>query len=83
MTGSFPAPWSWCAHTSYAAETGDRVTLPESIQAYVGRKKPLQPPDWWSGPEGKLMEPLVPIYSGSAEPAVWNRVPGKHLVRGD
>jgi len=31
-TGSFPAPWSWCAHTSYAAETGDRVTLPESIK---------------------------------------------------
>jgi galactose mutarotase-like enzyme len=31
-TGSFPVPWSWCAHTSYAAEAGDRVTLPELIE---------------------------------------------------
>jgi galactose mutarotase-like enzyme len=30
-TGSFTAPWSWCAHTSYASEAGDRVTLPKSI----------------------------------------------------
>jgi galactose mutarotase-like enzyme len=30
-TGSFRAPWSWCAHTSYAAEAGDRVLLPGSI----------------------------------------------------
>jgi galactose mutarotase-like enzyme len=30
-TGSFTAPWSWCAHTSYASEAGDRVTLPESV----------------------------------------------------
>jgi galactose mutarotase-like enzyme len=29
--GSFRAPWSWCAHTSYASEAGDRVTLPESV----------------------------------------------------
>ncbi|MGD0789182.1 MAG: hypothetical protein ABR898_14460 [Terracidiphilus sp.] len=34
-TGSYPAPWSWCAHTSYAAEAGDRVFLPESIHTLL------------------------------------------------
>jgi galactose mutarotase-like enzyme len=32
-TGNYAAPWSWCAHTSYAAEAGDRVVLPDSIHA--------------------------------------------------
>jgi galactose mutarotase-like enzyme len=32
-TGSHAAPWSWCAHTSYAAEAGDRIVLPGSIHA--------------------------------------------------
>jgi len=26
-TGDVSAPWSWCAHTSYASEAGDRVLL--------------------------------------------------------
>jgi galactose mutarotase-like enzyme len=30
-TGETAAPWSWCAHTSYAAEAGDRIVLPDSI----------------------------------------------------
>ena len=30
-TGETAAPWSWCAHTSYAAEAGDRIVLPSSI----------------------------------------------------
>ena len=30
-TGETAAPWSWCAHTSYAAEAGDRIVLPASI----------------------------------------------------
>ena len=32
-TGMFPVPWSWAAHPLFAAEPGDRVVLPESIQA--------------------------------------------------
>ncbi len=58
----------------------DYDSLPEPIQAYVARKKPLEPPDWWEGQAGKLMEPLIPSYSGSAAPAVWNRMPGKYLT---
>jgi len=54
--------------------------LPEAIQAYAARKTPLQPPDWWPEPEGRLMEPLIPKYTGNAAPAVWNRVPGSHLI---
>ena len=49
--------------------------LPEPIRAYAARKTPLQLPDWWTEPEGSLMEPLIPRYTGSAAPAVWNRVP--------
>jgi galactose mutarotase-like enzyme len=30
-TGGYAMPWSWCAHTSYAAEAGDRIVLPGSI----------------------------------------------------
>jgi hypothetical protein len=56
--------------------------LPEPIQAYVARKTPLEPPDWWAGEAGRQMEPLVPHYTGNAAPAMWNRVPGEHLVRG-
>jgi galactose mutarotase-like enzyme len=32
-TGSGPAPWSWAAHPLFAAEAGDRVVLPTSINA--------------------------------------------------
>lgn len=31
-TGGYAAPWSWCAHSSYAAEAGDCVVLPDSIE---------------------------------------------------
>ena len=55
----------------------DYDTLSEPIQAYVARKTPLQLPDWWAEPEGMLMQPLIPLYSGDAAPAVWNRVPGE------
>lgn len=30
-TGDFPAPWSWAAHTLFAAAPGDRILLPPSI----------------------------------------------------
>jgi len=78
-------------HAAHANQTGQRRSLltlwyfpgfedlPEPIRAFVGRKKPLESPDWWEGEAGKLMEPLVPRYAGSAEPAQWNRVPGEHL----
>jgi galactose mutarotase-like enzyme len=29
--GSFPSPWSWAAHPLFAAEAGDRIVLPASI----------------------------------------------------
>lgn len=32
-TGSVPVPWSWAAHPLFIAEAGDRIVLPESIQA--------------------------------------------------
>jgi galactose mutarotase-like enzyme len=30
-TGGYPAPWSWSAHPLFAAEAGDRIMLPGSI----------------------------------------------------
>jgi galactose mutarotase-like enzyme len=32
-TGGIPAPWSWAAHPFFAAEAGDRIVLPGSIQS--------------------------------------------------
>jgi galactose mutarotase-like enzyme len=32
-TGRHAAPWSWAAHPLFAAEAGDRIVLPESIQS--------------------------------------------------
>lgn len=60
----------------------DYDKLPEPIKAYAVGKKPLELPDWWAAEAGKLMEPLIPFYSGDAAPAVWNRVPGEYLTRG-
>lgn len=57
----------------------DFENLPDPIRAFIGRKKPLEAPDWWEGEAGKVVEPLIPRYTGSAEPAKWNRVPGEHL----
>jgi galactose mutarotase-like enzyme len=31
-TGSAPMPWSWSAHPLFAAEAGDRIVLPASIE---------------------------------------------------
>jgi galactose mutarotase-like enzyme len=31
-TGAFAVPWSWAAHPLFAAEAGDRIVLPESIE---------------------------------------------------
>ncbi len=53
----------------------DFDALPDSIKAYVARKTPLQPPEWWAGDAGKAVEPLVPYYNGPAQPAKWNRNP--------
>lgn len=32
-TGNYEVPWSWSAHPGYAAEEGDKLQLPESINA--------------------------------------------------
>lgn len=78
-------------HAAHANQTDQRRSLltlwyfpgydelPDSIRAFVSRKKPLAPPDWWEGEAGELMELLVPFYAGNAQPAKWNRVPGAHL----
>lgn len=57
----------------------DYESLPEVLRAFIARKKPLDPPDWWEGEAGKVVEPLIPYYTGDAEPAKWNRVPGELL----
>jgi hypothetical protein len=54
-------------------------SLPDSIKARAARKEPLAPPRWWAGTEGKAVEPLIPSFSGEAEPARFNRTPGVHL----
>jgi ectoine hydroxylase-related dioxygenase (phytanoyl-CoA dioxygenase family) len=53
----------------------DFDAMPDSIRVRVARQKPLQPPDWWEGEVGALVEPLIPWYTGEAQPAKWNRVP--------
>jgi galactose mutarotase-like enzyme len=30
--GTFPVPWSWASHPLFAAEAGDRIVLPSSIE---------------------------------------------------
>jgi hypothetical protein len=57
----------------------DFESLPEVLRAFIARKKPLDPPDWWEGDVGRIVEPLVAYYTGNAEPAKWNRVPGEYL----
>jgi galactose mutarotase-like enzyme len=34
-TGGYPAPWSWAVHPLFAAETGDRIVLPNSINTLL------------------------------------------------
>lgn len=57
----------------------DYENLPDSLRAFIARKNPLDPPDWWEGNAGRIVEPLVPHYTGSAAPVAWNRIPGEHL----
>ena len=53
--------------------------LSEPVQAAMARKEPLQPPNWWTGDAGKAVEPLIPNYSGTAQPAKFCRIPGRFL----
>jgi len=41
----------------------------------TARTLPLAPPDWWEGDAGKVVEPLIPYFTGDAPKAKWNRVP--------
>jgi len=78
-------------HAAYANQTDhhrslltlwylpDYDNLPDPIKARVTLLKPQQPPGFHDTPEGKLLEPFIPTYEGTAEPIVWNRVPGKQL----
>ena len=56
-------------------------SLPESMQAAMARRLPLEPPDWWDRETGRPVESLIPWYAGNAEPTAWNRVPKEHLAR--
>jgi ectoine hydroxylase-related dioxygenase (phytanoyl-CoA dioxygenase family) len=58
----------------------DFDALTDQIKAHVARKTPMELPNWWEGEAGKLMEPLIPLYNGDAQPIRWNRVPGIYLV---
>jgi len=49
--------------------------LPDSIKVATARTLPLAPPDWWEGDAGKVVEPLIPYFTGDAPKAKWNRVP--------
>ena len=59
--------------------SGDFDALTEPAKAAMARKEPLAPPHWWPGDAGKVVEPLIPYYSGQAAPAKFNRVPGALL----
>jgi hypothetical protein len=54
-------------------------TLPESIQAFVAQHRPLPPPDCPFQKEMECLKPLLPTYSGAAEPIQFDRKPGIHL----
>jgi len=76
------------AHANRSAERRTCLTLwyapsfrslTEPIRARMARKDPLRPPTWWAEEVGRPVEPLIPYYSGTAQPAVWNRDPGSYL----
>ena len=76
------------AHANQTSQTRTCLTLwyfpdfsamSEPIQAFMSRKEPLEAPNWWSGEAGRAMEPLIPYYKGSAQPAKWTRIPGRFL----
>lgn len=54
-------------------------TLSEPIRSFISRTKPVPPPVYWTWPESKLLEPLIPHYTGDVPPIEFNRVPGIHL----
>jgi hypothetical protein len=81
-------------HAAHANQTDQRRTcltlwyipafaaLPEPIQAVIGRPGPPPPPDYPWPEELRRLEPLIPHYTGSAEPVPWDRRPGIHLGSG-
>jgi hypothetical protein len=78
-------------HAAHANQTDQRRTcltlwyfpafaaLPEPIQAVVVKGRPQPPPDYPWPEELHRLEPLLPRYSGQAEPAPWDRRPGAYL----
>ena len=54
-------------------------TLSEPIQAFAARSRPLPPPDWPYLEDLQRLEPLLPTYSGNAEPITFDRTPGIYL----
>jgi hypothetical protein len=78
-------------HAAHANQTDQRRTcltlwyfpafasLPEPIQAFVAKSRPLPPAEYPWPEELRRLEPLLPRYSGSAEPATWDRRPGIYL----
>ncbi|HLK55946.1 MAG TPA: phytanoyl-CoA dioxygenase family protein [Chthonomonadaceae bacterium] len=54
-------------------------TLPEPIRAFVARHRSQPPPDFPHGEEWSRLEPLIPTYSGTAEPIPFDRKPGVYL----
>jgi hypothetical protein len=55
-------------------------TLSEPIQAFVSQHRLVPPSEWEKSAEARLLEPLIPRYTGHAEPSVFNRTPGEHLA---
>ena len=59
--GNFETPWSWSAHPGYAAEEGDILQLPESIQSLL---------IWWTRNDrldkstGKAAWPIAKLAAG-------------------
>jgi hypothetical protein len=78
-------------HAAHANQTDQRRTcltlwylpdfenLPEGIQAFATQHRPLPPPDFVETPQSRFLAGMVPHYSGTASPIVFNRMPGIHL----
>ena len=79
-------------HAAHANQTGhhrslltlwylpDFEALSDRIKTAVVRHAPAPPPGWSETEAGRLLAPFIPEYSGNAEPAEWNRVPGIFLT---
>lgn len=57
----------------------DFESLSEPVQAWMARRTPLTPPEWWSDDDGKRMEPLIPWYHGSVVATKFDRQPKEFL----